>query len=305
MFDLSLDQSDEYRRFKMLDDLFAVPANATIIGTFTPFEEDVVIYHSHFTLLDGVIPNKGALSTGVTAGMTVNKTGIAKVMGLICSKTKVFAMKTGNTELEAAMNVTETDILHMKEADVLPFVVNAIAAINPFLANVLYTPYGVTALLLATQLTNATTYNGKIGAAGGIIISDKIANQKINAAIKVLQTDLKTFDLLIDNFEADHPDFVEAYHSSAKVIHLGVHHSGIQGTVTDVLTGAVIFGATIRIIGLTKTSTTTLLGKYLISPVKATDYQVQVSAPGYVTQTIVHHIFSGVIGLLNFAMVKL
>jgi|GEM_PF-2360363 len=302
---LSLEQSDEYRRLKMVDDLFIVPANAIIIGTFSPFQDEVVIYHGHFLILDNLIPNKGALSTGVTDGKMVIKTGIAKIMGLVCSKTKVFAIKTGNTVLEAAMNVTETDIFHLKDADVLPFVVNTIAAINPYIANILYTPYGVTSAILATQLTNATSFNGMIGAAGGIIITDKIANKNINAAIKVLQADLKIFDLLIDNFEAANPNFVEAYHSNAKLIHTGVHHSGIEGIVIDKVTGAVIFGATIRIIGLTKICTTNLFGKYLISPVAPKDYQVQVSAPGYATITVVQHIFSGSIAELNFALIAL
>jgi NADH:ubiquinone oxidoreductase subunit D len=83
---------------------------------------------------------------------------------------------------------------------------------------------------------------------------------------------------------------------------VAIHHSGIEGTVTDKLTGSVIFGATIRIVGLTKSSTTNLYGKYVISPVAPKDYQVQVSAPGYATITVVHHINSGAIGVLDFAM---
>ena len=302
---LNLNQSDEYRRFSRLSIFFGMPANVTIIGTFVPFEEDVALYQTHFGILDGLIPNKGALSTGMTGGKTLLKDGIAKVMGLVCGKTKVFAIKTGNTELEAAVNVTESDILRMKEADLLPFVINTNAAITPFLTNILYTPYGVTAAILAAQLTKANSYNSLIGAAGVIITTDKIANKNINAAIKVLQTDLKTFDLLIDDFDVTYPNFVEGYHSNAMVQHVGIHHSGIEGTVTDKLTGAVIFGATIRIIGLTKSSSTSLLGKYLISPVAPKDYQVQVSAPGYVTITVVHHIFSGAIGVLDFAMTAL
>ena len=302
---LNLDQSNEFRRFSQLDIFFGMPANVTIIGTFVPFQDEVTLYHTHFGILDGLIPNKGALSTGVTQGKTSIKEGIAKVMGLVCGKTKVFAMKTGNTVLEAAVNVTENEILHKKEADILSFVINTNAAITPFLANVLFTPYGITAATLATQLTNANSYNSLIGAAGVVITTDKIANKNINAAIKVLQTDLKTFDLLIDDFETTYPNFVEGYHSNAKVQHVGVHHSGIEGTVTDKVTGAVIFGATIRIIGLTKSGTTSLLGKYLISPVAPKDYQVQVSAPGYVTITVVQHVFSGVIGVLDFVMTAL
>ena len=302
---LNLDQSNEFRRFSALDIFFGLPANVTIIGTFLPFQDDVVLYQTHFGVLNGLIPDKGALSVGVTESKISIKEGIAKVMGLVCGKTKVFAIKTSNTVLEAAVNVTESDILRMKEGDLLPFVINTNAAITPFLANVLFTPYGVTAAILATQLANATSYNGMIGAAGVIITTDKIANKNINAAIKVLQTDLKTFDLLIDDFEATYPNFVEGYHSNAKVQHVGVHHSGIEGTVTDKVTGAVIFGATIRIIGLTKSSTTNLFGKYVISPVAPKDYQVQVSAPGYVTITVVKHIISGSIVELDFAMGEL
>ena len=218
---LNLNQSNEYRRFSRLGGFFLVPANATIIATFGPFGDEVVLYQTHFGILDGLIPDKGALTTGVTEGKTVLRDGIAKVMGLVCGKTRVFAMKTGNTVLEAAVTVTESDILRLKEADILPFVTNTIATITPFLTNVLYTPYGVTTALLATQMTNATSYNGLIGAAGGIITTDKIANDNINRAIKVLQTDLKTFDLLIDDFEVTNPNFVTGYHSNAAAEHVG------------------------------------------------------------------------------------
>ena len=202
---LNLDQSNEFRRFSQLDIFFGMPANVTIIGTFVPFQDEVALYHTHFGILDGLIPNKGALSTGVTQGKTSIKEGIAKVMGLVCGKTKVFAMKTGNTVLEAAVNVTENEILHKKEADILSFVINTNAAITPFLANVLFTPYGITAATLATQLTNANSYNSLIGAAGVVITTDMIANKNINAAIKVLQTDLKTLgvDFLRASFLLD------------------------------------------------------------------------------------------------------
>ena len=51
----------------------------------------------------------------------------------------------------------------------------------------------MTAAILAAELTNANSYNSLIGAAGVVITTDKVANKNINAAIKVLQTDLKTF----------------------------------------------------------------------------------------------------------------
>ncbi len=302
---LNLNQSNEYRRFAQLDNLFGLSTNKSIFEPYLPFKQDVAIFHGHFEELDNLIPDKGALTTGITLEKILEKEAIAKVFALVCSKTKDFAIKSGDTKLEAAMNVSERDILHMKEVDILPFVSNTIEVITPFLANVAFIPYGITAPFLAAQLTKAINFNGQIGAAKGLIIIDSIANKNINKAIKVLQSDIKFFDLLINQFEDTNPDFVDEYHKNAMVVHMGVHHSGIQGTVAEAETGAVIYGATIRIIGLKKVAATNLLGKYIISPVQAKDYQVQVGAPGYATQTVIHHIYSGNISVLHFVLVKL
>ncbi len=302
---LNLGQSNEYRRFKSLDDLFNLPSSVVVINTFTPFKDEVVIYHSDFIKLDLLIPNKGALSTGVTTEKFVDKEKIAKEMGLICKKAKAFAIKTGDNILEVAVNVSVSEILRKKEADVLPFVINIIAAVNPFITNVLFIPYGITSVKLATQLANATTYNASIGVAGSIIKTSDIANKNINSAIKVLQTSLHTFDLLIDEFEVVNPDFVASYHLNAEAQHIGIHHSGVYGVVTDVATGEPIYGATIKILGAAKSATTDLLGKYEMSPVGTKIYQLEVTVPGYVSQIVIHHIFTGVIGVRNFAMVKL
>jgi len=299
---LNLDQSNEYRRFVQLDNLFGLSTNKPIFEPYLPFKQNVAIFTGHFIDFDKLIPDKGVLTTGLTEGKLEIKEGLAKAFALICSKTKEFALKSDNTSLEAEMNVTESDIIHMKEADILPFVSNTIDTITPFLTNVAYIPYGITAIFLATQFTNATNFNDQIGAARAIIITDNIANKNINKAIKVLQTDLNSFDLLINQFLDTNPNFVAEYHKNATIIHTGIHHSGIQGKVTEAETGVVIFGATIRIIGLTKVAVTNLLGNYSIISVQAKDYQIQVGAPGFVSQTVIHHIFSGSIGVLNFVM---
>jgi len=302
---LNLNQSDGYRCFNSVNNLFKLPENVITIGKFLPFKEHADIYSEHFYALDILIPDKGQLTNGITNGKIEIRDGIAREMSLIFGKTRVFAIKTDNTELETAMSVTETDILQLKEVDVLPLVVNAIEIITPYLTNIEYIPYKVTAAILATQLTNANNFNDKIGSARSVIVSDSIANKNINTALKVLHKDFNIFDLMINEFAATKPNFVAEYHKNATIVHTGVHHSGIKGTVTEAETEAVIYGATIKIIDEPKMSTTNLFGKYIITPVRPKDYQIQVGAPGYVTQTVVHHIYSGVIGQLDFVLVKL
>lgn len=302
---LNLGQSNEYRRFKSVNDLFKLPANVIIINTYTPFKDEVIIYEGNFVKLDLLIPDKGVLSTGITVDKTADKETIATAVASICKKAKAFAIKTNNTVLHTAMNTSASEIMHKKEADVLPFVINVIAAINPYLTNVLFTPYGVTSAKLATQLANANTYNSSIGMAGGITKTSDIANKNINTAIKGLQTSLHTFDLLIDEFEVTNPNFVAAYHLNAEAQDIGVHHSGIKGGVTDSITNEPVANATIKILGGAKHGVTNLLGQYQISPVATKLYQIEVTAPGYAAQIVIHHVVSGVIGVLNFVLVKL
>ncbi len=55
-----------------------------------------------------------------------------------------------------------------------------------------------------------------------------------------------------------------------------------------------------KFIGLTKRSVTSLLVQYLITPVSKK--KICLSAPGYITQLVVHHIASEVIEVFNFVI---
>ncbi|MEI9933808.1 MAG: carboxypeptidase-like regulatory domain-containing protein [Ferruginibacter sp.] len=85
----------------------------------------------------------------------------------------------------------------------------------------------------------------------------------------------------------------------------GIHHSGIEGTVTAKATGQPVANATVTISApdmADKITTTDLNGAYHIDRISAGDYTVNVVATGFTTQTVTHHIVRGKIDELDWQL---
>ena len=119
---LTLHQSNEYNRHKTLSDFFAVPANTTILNTYLPFKNQVLDYNANISAFEALVPNKEVITKGITKGKETIKHKIADTMALYCCKTRAFALLNNHPDLAGAMNTKSSAILHLKDADVLPFV---------------------------------------------------------------------------------------------------------------------------------------------------------------------------------------
>jgi hypothetical protein len=100
------------------------------------------------------------------------------------------------------------------------------------------------------------------------------------------------FDLLIHHFQTSNPDFVKGYGINVSLSNIGIHHTGIQGVVSDTAQNP-IAGAAIKIVGTDKTVQTNLNGEYSLIGIKPADAQIEVSKQGYKTSTATHHFTRG------------
>ena len=160
-------------------------------------------------------------------------------------------------------------------------------------------PYGITAASLDGITELADNFNELIGMARQTDSGNTVANTAINNTIELLRNNLRHFDLLIDEFEASNPGFVQGYHINSAIDRVGIRHSGIEGIVRNV-NGEAIAHATVALGGTDKSAVTDLMGVYRLDRVTPDDYLVNVSATGYIPQQVVHHISRGRIDELDF-----
>jgi len=300
---LTLRQSQEFNRFQKLLGFFT--SNSTIIATFTPFQVEVTKYMMNFQSLNALVPDKDVVTTGITSGKDMLKQKIADALALVCKKTKSYAMLNNLPQLAATANSRADKIVRMKDSDILGFATSIQTAITAVLADPAFAPYNITAAMLTAIVRDSTTFNGMIGRAESTASTGTIANTSINNLIKTMHVNISHCDLLIGEFESNNTAFVQGYHINSSLDTTGIHHSGIEGIITAKATGLPLVNASITVNAIDKiekTAATDLNGAYNIDRISTGDYVISVSAPGFTTQTVAHHIVRGKIDEMDFAL---
>jgi len=296
---LTQTQAREYNRFKTLG--MYLGAQSAVYASYAPFANEVTDFGTNFQNLESLIPGKTENATGVTTDKTELKHQVSAGLALICRKTRAYALRYNLPELAAQTNTYDAKIFKMKDADILGYATSIVNLLTPILTDANYIPYGVTADSLTAISDLATSFNELIGVAKQSDSGNTVANAAIDNAIDALHDNILHFDLLIDEFEADNPGFVQGYHINSSVDKVGIRHSGIEGTIRNT-SGQAIANATVQLNGTTKTTVTDLMGAYRLDRVTPDDYMVNVNAPGYTPQQLVHHISRGRIDELDFQL---
>ena len=296
-------QSNEKTRFSHLKVYFG--ETEAIYKKMVPFNNEVTAFGTNLAYLDTLGEDKIIDTSGDTEQKTAEKLSIATKVALYCGNTKAFAITSGNKDLAAQMSYSKSAILEMKDTEILGFVNNLVKTITPLLEDIVFKTYGITALLLGDLGTLATKFNGEIGHAGVIVHGGTVANDNIDATIKLIHGNIDMMELLLPNFQLLNPDFVTGFNLNAKTIELGVQHGGVIGKVTMEKTGAELEGIKVEIVGTLKNDVTNVVGDYGIIKVKPCTKIVEASGLGVVTQHKVHTFHRGRIETLDFVMVSI
>jgi hypothetical protein len=296
---ITQEQSREYTRCTKLAQ-FLNP-NQSVYAGFQPFADEVTDFNENLTRFTNLIQDKNGDNTGITADKATLKHSIADALGLICRKTYSYALINNNQQLAAQVNTRADKIFKMRDADIRGYCMEMGQVISPLLTNPEYMKYGVTAEQLTAIGTNATTFNNMIGQADVANSSNTVANAAINTIIDALRLNIKHMDLLVDEFEATNPGFVQGYHINSEVDKTGIRHNGIEGYVRGA-NSTPIPNATVTLQNTTKSAVTDLNGYYLLDRVQADDYMVVCTAAGYASQSKLHHVSKGRIDEMNWEL---
>lgn len=292
MQDLTNLQFNEYRRFKTLFGFGEKPESVTVIGSFIPFKTRWILFKNHFGILDGYVPQKQKDGKGITTDKKTLKHDISNELGVMCNKTRAYAIDQHLAQLASDMNISATAINETNDEEFEALVNTKTALMSGQIANANYTPYLITQPDLDALDLKADNFNNMIGQSDNAQSDSSVAGVNIDKAIHDLQDDLKILDMLAEHFKggATTNDFYLGYHNNSVLQNLGVHHSSVEGTAPA---GAVIKSET-------KQVTADLSNHFVLSRLTPGDHTVTAVLAGQPPKSQVVKVKRGQVVTLDF-----
>ena len=203
---------------KVMDDNSAVTAGISALNGA------VVLFESDFAGIDALASK---VSMNATRGNTAAKHDIEDVLVTmelpIITSLRSFARSTGNKQLFTEMDVSESDLVRMKDAEVTVFAKKVLGYANAN-ADPLAKSYGISAAKLNAFKNQIDCYENAGQAQGAGVANRESAHESLKALIGKLNDDLDDIDDLMENVKADHPDFYNAYFDARPLKVLGIRH---------------------------------------------------------------------------------
>lgn len=295
-------QNNRYTRFKQLQNFFAT--NAAKVAAFAPLADEVAEMNTTLAALEALIPAKSGNSGGVAQTKDELLDTIAAACGDICTRSRAYALKFDAPGLASKVIWTESAIKHLPDSDVEAAVKDVADAVQPYVSNSAFVPYGVTAAMLAEMVANATAFQGLVGAAKNAMSLSTDANAEIELKLAMLSANGKQFELLMLTFKSSDLGFYTGFLANNEEPNLGIRHTGLEGHVKVASTGAGIAGAQVKNMGTGRLELSDITGAYSMVKFMPGIYNFEVSAPGYATQTVMLKIERGRILEQDFVMVS-
>ena len=282
-FMLSLDQSNEFRRFKKLVDFLR--AFFKVFQGYDPFRYDSDDLITNFGIFDGLIPNKDVLVTAVTGEKAVKKDKLIKKAVFVSKKARAFAKKKKDKQLEGQVKINKSTLKRCKEADVEGLIIKVVDVIrSKILPDAGFAIYLITDDTLTDVLDLAADFKKAIAAPGLAANSLSVAGSQIDAVIEKLHENLEQLELLVDFFEETDAAFVEGFYLNSKLEELGVQHNGLHGTVVNAVTKEPIAGALVAVVGTKRSKVANENGVYDLERVRNGACTIEASANGFVSK---------------------
>ncbi len=284
--EVNAEQAREYNRAQALNNCLNEESKTSAL--YPPFDAEAKLFFNNNKKLIALVPGKDSNGTTITQNKESLKIRIAESANVICTRTAAYAIKIGDTDLQAAIYHSTSAITRLKDADVLAFVTRLTGIVSPLLAKPDFLPYAVTSEMLEIITENATAFNNSIGKAKYVDSQMSSVSEEIDKVLKAIRDNVVQFDLLLNFFEAEYPGFVKAYRTAAAIDYSNVRHSGVKGVVRSSTTGKAMEKVSITLKGKKKTKTTTTDsdGVYDIAKFYAGKCTLTIGAPGYNTQII-------------------
>jgi hypothetical protein len=222
----------------------------------------------------------------VISGITVNKSDLKKTScnsaTTVAAAGFAYATSISDAVLQAKFNYAYSDLFRLKD-DELPLILQNIHdEANTVVASL--APFGVTAGVLTSLQTAIDNYTAKVSAPRNAVAQRKSYKAQLVTLFKETDALLKTqLDKLALQLKATEPDFYLTYKNNRIIIDGPTSTTKAEGTITDSVNAAGLFGVIVTVDGQTYTTTTALDGTFtLLIPVPGI-YTIIFAKAGYQT----------------------
>ncbi len=300
---LTNEQEQEYNRAVKVSQYFAV--NQTKVDAFLPLKNRVLKLNTNISELITIAQGKLPITSGITKSKATLKKAVGTYYEQVCGVSRAFCIEKSMIELADNLNFTERKILGLLDGDVK----STIAQINTLIAdNLLPNPdfadYGITPAILTAGAAKAQEFTDSIGVVGAVDAGKSAAGTAVIAKIHDLMQDSDLLELLMRNFITSDVDFYNGFIAANVVDDIGVHHTGIEGTI-ETADETPIKGALFTCVELGKSKTSDIVGHYAAIKMKPGTYTFTVTHPLYHSQSVVIKIKKGKIITKDWTMIPL
>ncbi len=272
---------------------------------YIPFNDEVNVFYGYLGQIEAIIPVKGKRGIVITEEKKNLKTALAENVNDVCTTVTAYALGIGDKDLLHNVRFRTRDIAGAKDGNVVSIVTTITDAVTPLLTVEAFQKYQITADTLAALTDGAKAFSDTRGKASVVDIDSSIANGDLNNIFKNIRGSISRLHLLLNYFNKTNPSFVIGFKKAAALDYSNVHHSGIEGVITDPRNGSPVEGATITGQGKKKKAVTNKDGVYKLVKLKVTDMKITVTAPGYETRIINVKILRGKISKLDISLASL
>ena len=300
---ITLAQSDEINKYLGFRALFK--NNATQVGLLPTFATRATIFESHLTDLEKAIISKNITSTGATIDKNLKKRAVAVYYEDKCQLTRNFAIDAGNNDLAKNINFTENSIFHLKDIEVYPQIVAINNTITPFLNDLVYKTYNITALTLSDGLALAADFRDYLHTNTNILHGKSVAGKSIDALLIPLRADNHSFNMQMTWHKKHANAFYLLYDEGNRINQTGNAITRLLGDVVEKGSGNLIPNAVITNNQLEKSVTADLSGHYSIEKFISGLYSYTITAPEFKPITVVLKSVSGESLTHNFELVAI
>ena len=273
-------QAAKVKQIDIAGNFFVIDKNKAILDAYIPAKKECSEYAINFALLKTLIPKKDYDAIiGIISTNTDLKDIIAESVQEIAQTTIAYCTKENKTALAASFHISATEVIRLKQEDVLPLVKRISKALTPLLADTKFMEYEITAPVLALLMSQAITYDDSIGSTGTSSNEASTANVNIDKLTKTMLGQIHQLRLLNARNKKLNPEFYDALILNTRTQYPATRSTGIQGQVLNKL-GKGIANQQVNIVGTNLSAFTDADGFYSFLKLTIGKYTLQTSNEG-------------------------
>jgi hypothetical protein len=258
--------------------------NDTILRTVPAFAITLTAFNTKVSAIISTAQQEDLVTKGITIGKAEAKTNLCRLAADIGASVYAFAVANHNRQLQQEVNFSFSDLLRTKDDILAPRVQNIKDLANVNLPDLL--SYGLTDASLDAFQSAIDDYQQKVPAPRNSVAHKATIRENLKTLFAEADAVLRhQMDKTLTGFKSTHPGFVSTYKVNRIIIDPGSAATTLKLTITG-SNDSFVPAASILVNGVSFKTTTTEKGGYQIKPIAAGTADIEVSAPGYVTQML-------------------